>query len=159
VPTVIARATVKKRAATSAAIATRLLQKILNASGAIPSAEVSLLLVGDRRMRTLNRRFRGVDATTDVLSFSQTEVGPPLANPRLLGDIVVNLSLAAARARRWRCSPDEELAVLLTHGVLHLLGFDHHQRDAARAMAEAEMGVLAAIGRDPDRALVGRAFQ
>lgn len=108
-------------------------------------------------MRTLNRQFRGVDATTDVLSFSQLEAGRGPGH-QLLGDIVISLPLAAARARRWRCSLDDELAVLLTHGALHLLGFDHQARSAARAMAEAEMGVLAAIGRDPERALIGRTF-
>jgi len=109
-------------------------------------------------MRTLNRRFRGVDASTDVLSFSLADAGPPPPGRQLLGDIVVNLPLATARARRWRCAPADELAVLLTHGVLHLLGFDHQQRAAAREMAEAEMGVLAAIGRDPEQALIGRAL-
>lgn len=108
-------------------------------------------------MRALNLRFRGIDAVTDVLSFPLTDAGP-VGAAEVLGDIVICLPLAAARARRRRCPLEDELAVLLTHGMLHLLGYDHATPAAARAMAEAEMGVLAAIGRDPELALIGRAL-
>jgi len=121
-------------------------------------AEVSLLLVGQRRMRTLNRNFRGIDASTDVLSFPLLTTDAPSGTPLLLGDIVICLPQAAADARRHRQTLDDTLALLLTHGALHLLGYDHDDQAGARQMAETEMGILAALGRRPEIALTGRAL-
>ena len=80
-------------------------------------------------MRKLNSAYRGIDKTTDVLSFPQT----PIANFRkstpgkhfLLGDIVVNLHKAEKQAREYNSTFYEELKKLLIHGLLHLLGYDH----------------------------------
>lgn len=111
-------------------------------------------------MRTLNRRHRGIDRATDVLSFPLLQPGEalPAHGPVLLGDLILCLPVARAQARRHGHSLDRELAVLLVHGMLHLLGHDHLQPAPARAMAELEMCVLAAIGVPPELALVGRAL-
>jgi rRNA maturation RNase YbeY len=94
-------------------------------------AELSIVLVSDAVMRELNRRWRGKDRPTDVLSFSQRE-GGGLRPALLLGDVVIAVPTARRQARE--CG--ETLAAcgdrLLIHGLLHLLGYDH-ERSAAEA--------------------------
>jgi rRNA maturation RNase YbeY len=131
-----------------------LAETILRAAGA-GRAELSLLLVGDRSMRRLNRLYRRKDRTTDVLAFPM-----PLTHslPRrgggvgrgLLGDVVISLPQAARQAARAGHTLDRELAVLVIHGLLHLLGYDHERsaREATR-MSRREAGVLRRIGRLP----------
>lgn len=101
---------------------------------AVPDAELSILVVGDAAMRRLNARWRGVDRATDVLSFPRA--GP--AAEALLGDVVVSLDTARRVARREGRSVGAELDRYLAHGLLHLLGHDHHRPGEARRMAEAE---------------------
>ena len=103
----------------------------------LQSAEVSVLLVGDRAMRTLNRRYRGKDRTTDVLSFPMREGGFPRVRQELLGDIVLCVPVAVRQARSAGVKLREEIDRLLAHGLLHLLGYDHERggRDARRMEA------------------------
>ena len=126
---------------------TSVAQRILNAAG-VASAELSLELVGDRRMRGLNRDYRHRDCPTDVLAFPMREgCGPKTP---LLGDVVVSLETALRQAQSRGHSLDEELVRLLTHGVLHLVGYDH-ERGAAEAsrMGRKELSVIRALGRIP----------
>jgi probable rRNA maturation factor len=99
---------------------------------------VSVALIGDARMRTLNRTFRGRDAATDVLSFPAfpERVGrdarrrPARVAPRTpvhLGDLAIALGVAARQARRYGHNLPTELRILALHGVLHLLGYDHER--------------------------------
>ncbi len=140
--------------------ASKLLRRICAASGVIAEAELSLLVSGRRACRRLNFLHRGVDAATDVLSFPQLSPGEhlPAVGPIWLGDLVLCLPVAEAQARRFGRRIEDELAVLLVHGTLHLLGHDHRDAAEARAMAELEMSVLAAIGCEPGQALSGRYF-
>ena len=100
----------------------------------LPDAELSVLFIGDRAMRTLNNTYRGKDATTDVLSFSLREGAFPGIQPEMLGDIVISLPVAERQARAAGHSTLRELERLLVHGLLHLLGYDHEQgsREARR---------------------------
>jgi probable rRNA maturation factor len=98
-------------------------------------AELSVLVVSDRRIRVLNREWRGKDAATDVLSFPQSE---PPGNGPLLGDVVISLDTAARRAKQDGRPVGVELDRYLAHGLLHLLGFDHEKAADARVMAEWE---------------------
>ena len=114
-----------------------------------PGAELSLLFVDDVQMRSLNRDYRGLDRTTDVLSFSQTEgEGGALILPEgveLLGDVVISPAKARRQCSRYHNTFEAELRRLLVHGVLHLLGYDH-VRTAERAVMRAEeRRVLAAL--------------
>lgn len=120
-----------------------LAQKILAASGA-PAAELSLDLVGDRRIRRLNRQYRGRDYPTDVLAFPMREVTGP-ASP-LLGDVVISLHTAARQAEARAHSLDHEVAMLLIHGTLHLCGYDHERgaREAFR-MRRKELAILESL--------------
>jgi probable rRNA maturation factor len=92
---------------------------------------VSIAMVSDARIRELNRRYRGVDAPTDVLSFPTGPSLQPPASRRLLGDIVIARGAARRQARTAGHSELTELRVLALHGLLHLAGYDH-ERDHGR---------------------------
>ncbi len=85
--------------------------------------EVTLAFVGDKAIRTLNRKFMKKDRPTDVLSFPLGEKGPD--GKYYLGDIVIAVPVADRQAREKGHSLDRELRLLAIHGYLHLLGFDH----------------------------------
>lgn len=84
----------------------------------------TVVLVGDERMRALNRVFRGYDRATDVLSFPTGQIRFPESEP-YLGDVVISVETAGNQARRRRSTLHRELRVLALHGFLHLLGYDH----------------------------------
>ena len=124
-------------------------------------AELSLVLVSDRRMRALNRRYRNKDRSTDVLAFPMYEGQPPKrrlvapaasvaassrASGVLIGDVVISLPTAKRQAAALGHSLREEVTRLLVHGVLHLLGYDHERskRDAL-LMARKERTILSRI--------------
>jgi rRNA maturation RNase YbeY len=101
-------------------------------------AELSLALVGDAEMAELNLRHRGRRGPTDVLSFSLLEGAHSEYRGALLGDVVIDVEQAARQARRARRPLDDELAKLVIHGVLHLLGHDHEVAAEARSMRAEE---------------------
>lgn len=100
------------------------IERLLLALG-LPDAELSVLFTGDRAMRALNNRYRGVDRVTDVLSFSFREGAHPAVQPQHLGDIVIAVPEAVRQARRAGHSAQREIELLLVHGLLHLTGYDH----------------------------------
>ncbi|MBL8615464.1 MAG: rRNA maturation RNase YbeY [Deltaproteobacteria bacterium] len=116
-------------------------------------AELSIVLCDDAFIQPLNRDWRDKDQPTDVLSFPQSEAHTPEGG--LLGDLVISVETAASAAGRLGHRVEEELQVLLVHGLLHLLGFDHEQgeAEAARMRAEEER-LLALLGGKPG--LIGR---
>jgi probable rRNA maturation factor len=87
--------------------------------------EVTVALVSDKRMRALNRSFRGKDYATDVLSFPVAEGPTPLRAEAHLGDIVIAAGVAERQAAEAGHALGTELRVLALHGLLHLLGYDH----------------------------------
>ncbi len=112
--------------------------------------EVSILLLDDSGMAELNQKYRGRSGPTDVLSFPMyTEEELRNVQPEILGDVVISLETAQRQAVSAGCSLWEEIARLLTHGVLHLLGFDH-ERSASddRAMRDQERRILAVLLED-----------
>jgi probable rRNA maturation factor len=144
--------------------------------------ELSIVLVGDRAMRRLNRRFRHKDRSTDVLSFAQLDGGRSGAgalraraqSPRLagkaaparagaqpvpmLGDVVISVDTALAQARRGRIAPAARLRALLLHGLLHLLGYDHERSAGeARRMSARERQLAAKLASTGRGARIARA--
>jgi probable rRNA maturation factor len=87
--------------------------------------EWSILLTGDDQIRNLNRVYRKKDRPTDVLSFSQTEGEHGQRAGRLLGDVIVSVPTARRQAEKAHHDLLAELTMLLAHGLLHLLGWDH----------------------------------
>jgi len=88
-------------------------------------AELSIALVGDREMRPLNRRYRKKKKTTDVLSFFVKD--QPLFGAKILGDVVISVEQARRQAKARGKTLKSEMATLLIHGMLHLLGYDHEK--------------------------------
>ena len=120
---------------------TQVAVNVLSAAGEAQS-ELSIDLVGDRRMRGLNRKYRQKDRTTDVLAFAMREAEKPVGSPQL-GDVVISVPTARRQAREAGHSLDEEVAALLIHGVLHLCGYDHERSEKeAKRMKRREHGIL-----------------
>ena len=121
----------------------------LRQQGVAPAMEITVALVSPEEIRDLNRTYRQVDVETDVLSFGmddeQEMLSPPESRP-YLGDIAISLSRAVAQAQEYGHSVERECAYLTVHGVLHLLGHDHHDPGEQRRMRANEEAVLAALG-------------
>src|SRR5262245_26372965 len=113
--------------------------------------ELSILLTDDPGIRTLNRMWRRKDRPTDVLSFPAGEPAPGSTGPRHLGDVILSLDTARRQARAHRWSVADELDLYLAHGLLHLLGHDHHRRRDAERMAALEARLLGRPGMVPPR--------
>ena len=94
--------------------------------------DLSLAIVSDRRMRALNRQFRGKDAVTDVLSFPSDTRG-------FMGDVVIASGVAKQQAKDAGHAVQTEVRVLALHGLLHLLGYDHESDDGKMARAETRL--------------------
>ena len=110
------------------------------------AAELGILFVGDQRMRNLNRQYRGKDRTTDVLAFAMREA--PHSSSTVLGDVVIAVPTAVRQAKEGQRSLDEELTVLLVHGILHLCGYDHERSEKeARRMQRRERMILRSLAR------------
>jgi probable rRNA maturation factor len=106
-------------------------------------AHVTVLLVGERAIRALNRRWRGLDRPTDVLSFSQREGQGGDLHPEILGDVVVCVPVAKRQAEQAGHCLAAELDRLVVHGLLHLAGYEHEgDRAAARAMRRREDAII-----------------
>jgi len=86
-------------------------------------------ITNDAELRSLNAKFLGKDYATDVLSF-------PAADGDLLGDIAISLQRARAQGREWRHATEDEIRILMLHGVLHLLGMDHESDSGRMKRAE-----------------------
>jgi probable rRNA maturation factor len=109
--------------------------------------EISFVLTDDKRMRTLNRAYRGKDKPTNVLSFAALDAPRPKPGmPWLLGDVVLASGVIAREAKAQRKSIRHHLSHLAVHGVLHLLGYDHERDRDAEAMEALEVAALAAMG-------------
>ena len=122
------------------------LRTLLRNTG-LPDAELSVLFIGDRAMRSLNHAWRGKDRTTDVLSFSLREGTFSHIRPEMLGDIVISVPVAARQAREEGHTLAREIDRLLVHGLVHLLGYDHERGpQEARRMSKRERELLKGIG-------------
>ncbi len=95
--------------------------------------ELSLVLSDDAHVRALNRDYRSKDAPTDVLAFAMWESASAI-DRAMLGDVIISIETAARQAQQAHRSLDDELSMLLAHGLLHLLGLDHRDRTEERRM-------------------------
>jgi len=120
----------------------------LQAEHVLQSVEISILLTGDEHIHQLNKGFRGVDRPTDVLAFPQLEgqpAGTESVGPVLLGDVVISVETAKRQARERNRPLDDEVALLVVHGVLHLLGYSDETEDGAAEMRNRERAALESI--------------
>ena len=117
----------------------------------LAGAELSVLLTGDEEIRELNRDYRDQDKPTDVLAFAMRE-GEPLGAREareLLGDVIISVEFAGSQARRRRRPLEKEVQMLLAHGLLHLVGFDHRTVAETRRMT-ARTRLLCAAAQSED---------
>ena len=121
-----------------------LARHVLESEDVDDTAELSVLFVTEDHIRNLNARFAGQDHATDVLSFPMSEDEESMW---LLGDVVVAPQVAQRNARRAGHSVEAELEVLVVHGILHLLGYDHEQEEDEARMKERSREVLETFQR------------
>jgi len=127
----------------------RIAQTVLKAEGVAPPYEMSLVFTDSETVKQLNRDYRGVDEPTDVLAFcmlSQKEADSSFALPpdgvTRIGEVIISYPQAVAQAREQGHSPERELALLVIHGILHLLGYDHEEPEEESKMRERERELL-----------------
>jgi probable rRNA maturation factor len=130
-----------------------LAEQVLTLQEAGAEVELGLVITGQERVQALNRSYRGKDAPTDVLAFSTLPgAGEPFVTPpdgRLhLGEVIVSYPQAMIQAGEEGHSIKKEIATLITHGILHLLGFDHEEPGLKRQMQAREREILSRLGID-----------
>ncbi len=147
---------------------TRLAEQVLRAQGVRGEAELSLLFVTEEAISAINERFMGTSGPTDVLAFpidddlielgrvpDATTTGPdrppadPSDAPVLLGDVVICPAVAARNAPEHAGTYEDELALLLVHGILHVLGMDHAEPAEEAAMQQRERELLTRFHHPP----------
>lgn len=118
--------------------------RTLQAENCTSDTEVSILLADDESISILNGQYRGIDGPTDVLSFSQHEGEDEFAEEQnLLGDVVISVETAMRQASERGADLDSEIDVLLVHGLLHLLGYDHAEPGEAEEMFARQAKLVA----------------
>ena len=135
-------------AAAGVRAARHICDRIVRTEG-VTRAEVNVVPGGDELLRRLNRQFRGLDRTTDVLSFTYDDESDGTGR-WLSGEIIVSVPRVLVQARRRRAIPGDELARLLVHGALHLCGHDHKLDGERRRMRSQERAHLREV-TDGDR--------
>lgn len=128
---------------------------VLSEEGVGDGTEVTIIAVTEEEIADLNARHLGRRGPTDVLSFPLVPLSPgappradPTGPPLLLGDVVVSPSYVARQAAELGVDPGDELALMVCHGILHLLGYDHVDDADAERMEERERRLLALVGRE-----------
>jgi len=127
----------------------KIVRHVLKAEGVAPPYEVSLVFTDSDTVKQLNRDYRGVDEPTDVLAFymlpqkvaDSSFVLPPDGVTRL-GEVIISYPQALAQANEQGHSLEKELALLVIHGILHLLGYDHEESGEERKMRAREKELL-----------------
>lgn len=140
-------------AAVDTAAVEELAGHVLRGQGVAAPAEVSIWITSAEELHALNRQYRAKDSSTDVLSFgddadSDFVVAP--GQPRYLGDLAISFPHVIQQAEDYGHSQGRELGYLVTHGLLHLLGYDHELPEDAARMRGREEALLGALGISRD---------
>jgi probable rRNA maturation factor len=127
----------------------KIVRQVLKAEEVAPPYEVSLVFTDSETVRQLNRDYRGVDEPTDVLAFymlpqkgADSSFALPPDGVTRLGEVIISYPQAAEQAKEQGHSPERELALLVIHGILHLLGYDHKEPEEESKMRERERELL-----------------
>jgi len=133
----------------------RVVEEIASAEGITSPTAVSLVIADDETVHELNREWRGMDRTTDVLAFALREGDMAFPSDAegttQLGEVIISLPQAERQAKRAGHSLKREIAVLVIHGILHLLGYDHQTTGQRKRMRTREAEILARLGRGDKR--------
>ena len=127
----------------------RIAQTVLKAEGVAHPYEVSLVFTDSEAVQQLNRDYRGIDEPTDVLAFymlpqreGDDSFALPLDGVTRLGEVIISYPQAVEQAREQGYSTEKELALLIIHGILHLLGYDHEEPEEEDEMRKREKELL-----------------
>jgi probable rRNA maturation factor len=127
----------------------KIVRQVLKAESVAPPYEVSLVFTGSEMVKQLNRDYRGVDEPTDVLAFymlskkgADSSFALPPDGVTRLGEVIISYPQAVAQAKEQRHSLERELALLVIHGILHLLGYDHEEPEEESKMRARERELL-----------------
>jgi len=141
----------------------RVAERVLVAQGVSSNAELGLVIASQERVRQLNRDYLGKDRPTDVLAFamlpepSAQEMLPPFVIPPdgvlHFGEVIISYPQAVIQAEEHRHSAKRELAILIIHGILHLLGYEHDKPALKRKMTAREADILSYIEKDTNLSL------
>ena len=122
-----------------------IVRKVLQNLKIDEQVEVSILFTTDKFIKYLNKKYRGIDKPTDVLSFSLQEgivKSPEVQGSQLLGDVIISTETAQRQADILNHSVEKEIILLLIHGLLHLIGYDHKEEEDGKVMRQKEMELL-----------------
>ena len=111
----------------------------------VPDADLTLVLTDDSKLRRLNRDFLDHDYPTDVLAFPASEEDPETGHP-YLGDVVISLPRAMVQAAEHGHAVESEVQLLAVHGILHLMGHDHAEKDEKERMWKTQAKALKTLG-------------
>lgn len=132
-----------------------LAELVLSEEGYPESTEVAILLVSEEEMAGYNKQFLDRDGPTDVLAFPVETLLPgvvpdldPHGPPLIAGDVIIAPTYVARQAEGNGVTPSDEMALMVTHGMLHLLGYDHESDGEAELMEQRERELLAKVGRN-----------
>ncbi|MEA1902502.1 MAG: rRNA maturation RNase YbeY [Actinomycetota bacterium] len=132
-----------------------LAELILKEEGYPTETEVTLLLVSEEEMTGYNERFLSRSGPTDVLAFPVEDLLPgvvpeynPHGPPLMIGDIIVAPAYVRRQASEIEVTFEDEMALMVTHGILHLIGYDHQVDDEAERMEQRERDLLGLVGRE-----------
>lgn len=132
-----------------------LAELVLSEEGYPESTEVAILLVSEEEMAGYNKQFLDRDGPTDVLAFPVETLLPgvvpdldPHGPPLIAGDVIIAPTYVARQAEENGVTPSDEMALMVTHGMLHLLGYDHESDGEAELMEQRERELLAKVGRN-----------
>jgi len=128
----------------------KIVRQVLKAEGTAPPYEVSLVFTDSEAVRQLNRDYRGIDEPTDVLAFyllpQKEEADDSFALPpdgvTRLGEVIISYPQAVEQAKEQGHATEKELALLIIHGILHLLGYDHEEPEEEAKMRTREKELL-----------------
>ena len=110
-----------------------------------PEAELSIVLTDNKHLQELNLNYLGIDAPTDVLSFPASETDPE-SGARYIGDILISIPRAQNQAKAAGHPLESEVQLLVVHGTLHLLGYDHAEPNEKAHMWKAQAEILDSLG-------------
>jgi len=123
--------------------------QVLEMENAAADSMISIVVSTDEHMQEMNKQYRGIDAPTDVLSFPSEPMPQGIDEDEgYLGDIIVSLPYLARRVAQEQRSLHDELALMVVHGTLHLLGYDHDTAETQQAMWAVQAAALKALAID-----------
>jgi probable rRNA maturation factor len=129
--------------------AKKIVRQVLKAEGVAVPYEVSLVVTDSETVQRLNRDYRGIDEPTDVLAFymlpqkrADSSFTLPPDGVTRLGEVIISYPQAVAQAKEQGHSPEREMALLVIHGILHLLGYDHEEPEGENKMRGREKELL-----------------